>query len=102
MIRRPPISTLFPFATLFRSAVAADPAFAVGGGGGDGEGAAGGGAEPEAAGTVVVGVAGEAAESKRQRRGPRLDASHGYASYGVLCFADEVLRDLAVAVAAAL
>src|ERR1041385_9419433 len=62
MIRRPPRSTLFPYTTLFRSAVERagaghDIDLAVGGAGGD----------------------------LADRKSTRLNSSHGYISYAVFC-----------------
>src|SRR2546429_3723445 len=66
MIRRPPRSTLFPYTTLFRSSAAAR---------GDGR--------------VVTLWARDAAQAQamrdRDRKSTRLNSSHGYISYAVLC-----------------
>src|SRR2546422_2621728 len=68
MIRRPPRSTLFPYTTLFRSAVKAEE-FAVFVEGN------------------VVGVAKTGGEQLRilDRKSTRLNSSHGYISYAVFC-----------------
>src|SRR2546422_8352587 len=72
MIRRPPRSTLFPYTTLFRSAVqiahrqmdVADP---------------GSGIESHAIQTV------SGSQPQEDRKSTRLNSSHGYISYAVFC-----------------
>src|SRR5216684_7520522 len=66
MIRRPPRSTLFPYTTLFRSPPA--------GGGVVAAGLAGAGM-----------AAGGLAAAGGDRKSTRLNSSHGYISYAVLC-----------------
>src|SRR2546429_6695542 len=63
MIRRPPRSTLFPYTTLFRSAVAAAPSHEV------------------PPGTVLD----EYEPGGTDRKSTRLNSSHGYISYAVFC-----------------
>src|SRR2546429_6130493 len=65
MIRRPPRSTLFPYTTLFRSAVLAS-----------GPGAKTAQARAELA---------RLAASEGDRKSTRLNSSHGYISYAVFC-----------------
>src|SRR5258708_20950015 len=72
MIRRPPRSTLFPYTTLFRSAV-------------DGEG--GGGAELVAEVVAEVGEGHALADfgDYLDRKSTRLNSSHQIISYAVFC-----------------
>src|SRR2546427_8538079 len=87
MIRRPPRSTLFPYTTLFRSAVVTASAATAGGqqqrqrGGDQGEGKAG-----------VVKVSGTHGETVSwclrchgDRKSTRLNSSHSQISYAVFC-----------------
>src|SRR2546422_4389210 len=85
MIRRPPRSTLFPYTTLFRSALAAVQ---------DGDDAGIRAQHPEvvvAAQTVdfdfldvrIVDV--QAGAHDADRKSTRLNSSHGYISYAVFC-----------------
>src|SRR2546429_4875655 len=67
MIRRPPRSTLFPYTTLFRSAVVAHHAMA-----GHGHG-------------NRVGSDGAGHGARADRKSTRLNSSHGYISYAVFC-----------------
>src|SRR2546422_5378867 len=67
MIRRPPRSTLFPYTTLFRSAIEQVQV-----------------AESEMA-RVREGQAGTKAWLARDRKSTRLNSSHGYISYAVFC-----------------
>src|SRR2546422_6090608 len=79
MIRRPPRSTLFPYTTLFRSQPAR------------------GGDERDRRGMLVLdrgavdaglgagAAAAPARGGRRDRKSTRLNSSHGYISYAVLC-----------------
>src|SRR2546422_4394153 len=81
MIRRPPRSTLFPYTTLFRSAVAVRGAPPH-------EPAAGGRAEvpgPAVARRAAGSHRLHAAGAGRDRKSTRLNSSHGYISYAVFC-----------------
>src|SRR3712207_7441434 len=78
MIRRPPRSTLFPYTTLFRSAVRA--------------GREGGGLGPTAhaqlaqhAGHVMLDGATAEVEAIGDRKSTRLNSSHANISYAVFC-----------------
>src|SRR2546422_5509496 len=77
MIRRPPRSTLFPYTTLFRSRLRAQP-------GGRRRGRAGRVARaapgPRSLRRQVV-----AAHVAVDRKSTRLNSSHGYISYAVFC-----------------
>src|SRR2546422_7363521 len=85
MIRRPPRSTLFPYTTLFRSALLE----------GDADGVelagvpAGGDTQDEpAVGDRVEGgerLGRERRVPERDRKSTRLNSSHGYISYAVFC-----------------
>src|SRR5687768_18029935 len=92
MLRRPPRSTLFPYTTLFRSAVLSQA-----------EGIAvfpgtlkGGfviGAQNAAA---MLGADHEAAlqgAGKQDRKSTRLNSSHGYISYAVFCLKKKKTKD---------
>src|SRR3712207_7239501 len=82
MIRRPPRSTLFPYTTLFRSAVRG----AAGGGGGTGgraRGADRGGAAHRAGDAAAA--AGHGAAAREDRKSTRLNSSHANISYAVFC-----------------
>src|SRR5450432_3919099 len=72
MIRRPPISTLFPYTTLFRSIIVENKAGAGGG----------------------VGMA-SVARAKPDRKSTRLNSSHDQISYAVFCLKKkkELIRD---------
>src|SRR5687768_18213713 len=87
MIRRPPISTLFPYTTLFRSGLgrvaAVDEHQAFRAGVGEDIGAAGGDerqtiSQPRHA-SLSSGT------EPRDRKSTRLNSSHGYISYAVFC-----------------
>src|SRR2546429_4426456 len=67
MIRRPPRSTLFPYTTLFRSAVSRRSSSLP----------------PALPGTAASGPESRAAAS--DRKSTRLNSSHGYISYAVFC-----------------
>src|SRR2546427_1273837 len=76
MIRRPPRSTLFPYTTLFRSALAdsllaADPGAFSGGGG----------AEQTHSITALRAYT----QGARDRKSTRLNSSHSQISYAVFC-----------------
>src|SRR5688572_31369451 len=73
MIRRPPRSTLFPYTTLFRSALKTDVAAAET----FCHGARGAGA--------VEGIDHEIAGLRRDRKSTRLNSSHSQISYAVFC-----------------
>src|SRR3712207_7797345 len=80
MIRRPPRSTLFPYTTLFRSAVAHRDAVVHEGV--DPDGAAGADGDPVGLeGTVLLGVA----LDRGDRKSTRLNSSHANISYAVFC-----------------
>src|SRR5205809_5306841 len=90
MIRRPPISTLFPYTTLFRSLQRFEPRFPTLGGG-DVE-ALPLQQDPEHVQDphLVVDdqnrwLLAHAASSFRDRKCTRLNSSHGYISYAVFC-----------------
>src|SRR2546422_6517093 len=70
MIRRPPRSTLFPYTTLFRSAVFRRPVHQVG-----------------VADPLAEDAAGkrERLRERQDRKSTRLNSSHGYISYAVFC-----------------
>src|SRR5687768_17815532 len=68
MIRRPPRSTLFPYTTLFRSAVGDAAELGVGAA-----------AEEELEGNFLTAV------GDGDRKSTRLNSSHGYISYAVFC-----------------
>src|SRR2546422_5382990 len=72
MIRRPPRSTLFPYTTLFRSAVFRRPVHQVG-----------------VADPLAEDAAGKRERLRerhlRDRKSTRLNSSHGYISYAVFC-----------------
>src|SRR2546429_3992102 len=73
MIRRPPRSTLFPYTTLFRSAV--------------GVGQRSKADDPHSKGADLEGqILREILDcAKRDRKSTRLNSSHGYISYAVFC-----------------
>src|SRR2546429_2351363 len=86
MIRRPPRSTLFPYTTLFRSA--------LGRGGGPANravraqapGSVDGHFKVTEQGEVIFARYGNRAIARRQdRKSTRLNSSHGYISYAVFC-----------------
>src|SRR5688572_31974722 len=77
MIRRPPRSTLFPYTTLFRSAVGIEHDATARAPGGDEVGAVGHGA-------------------KRDRKSTRLNSSHSQISYAVFCLKKKRTALLAV------
>src|SRR3712207_6880180 len=93
MIRRPPRSTLFPYTTLFRSAVIRHPdgPVAVGGEGAHRlvrRGRHPGGGGPEEGPSLEAGEAvarGDPQEPVRDRKRTRLNSSHATISYAVLC-----------------
>src|SRR4030042_4415028 len=72
MIRRPPRSTLFPYTTLFRSAVGA-------------------------AGPFHQHAADTDARTLEDRKSTRLNSSHGYISYAVFCLKKKKVRATLVA-----
>src|SRR3989449_4636051 len=72
MIRRPPRSTLFPYTTLFRSAVEVAGVVQVG-------------ARPGAHGHLELQVEAGGGLRPRDRKSTRLNSSHGYISYAVFC-----------------
>src|SRR5687768_18057076 len=75
MIRRPPRSTLFPYTTLFRSALVVEDLQAeVGDERPEGEAAAEGDADQSHAFGAAL-----------DRKSTRLNSSHGYISYAVFC-----------------
>src|SRR3712207_7707012 len=79
MIRRPPRSTLFPYTTLFRSAVPEhEEDLAVGGGGGRDRGGDGERGEDDAEGRAHGGLPAD-------RKSTRLNSSHANISYAVFC-----------------
>src|SRR3712207_6866902 len=88
MIRRPPRSTLFPYTTLFRSAVAGRRRLGRGGQRQAGPAArgrrGGGGAAGEDAGLHAVPRGGGAAGGV-DRKSTRLNSSHANISYAVFC-----------------
>src|SRR2546422_4607669 len=73
MIRRPPRSTLFPYTTLFRSALLAAPPLALLA------------ASRDSDAPVVAAGAALAAALWTDRKSTRLNSSHGYISYAVFC-----------------
>src|SRR2546422_7778565 len=96
MIRRPPRSTLFPYTTLFRSAVARREALVR---------PHGIRAHPDHLGVLrgerLVAVAERARLERTPRRGvdrksTRLNSSHGYISYAVFCLKKKKRRDMKV------
>src|SRR2546429_4477093 len=78
MIRRPPRSTLFPYTTLFRSALISDSV------------------ERVEQGSVLADRAGGtmAEVVMRDRKSTRLNSSHGYISYAVFCLKKKNDKDL--------
>src|SRR3712207_8687910 len=92
MIRRPPRSTLFPYTTLFRSAVRGGRGLAAAGGRrpADGEGVSRQVREPVGAvggglGVLLPTVEGPVAVEV-DRKSTRLNSSHANISYAVFCF----------------
>src|SRR2546427_3592589 len=84
MIRRPPRSTLFPYTTLFRSELEADPGVRAVILTGSGDRAFSAGADiAEFAGSVEAGV--ERALRDLDRKSTRLNSSHSQISYAVFC-----------------
>src|SRR2546422_5457013 len=85
MIRRPPRSTLFPYTTLFRSAVGAgipSPARNEPTSGSRSGGPSGNRGRDRG----LVGAAAPTAVGRRgDRKSTRLNSSHGYISYAVFC-----------------
>src|SRR3712207_6866784 len=86
MIRRPPRSTLFPYTTLFRSAVVAELSFP------EVRMAVAVGAERrlrvvqvQAAQTVETDLAVEGVDDALDRKSTRLNSSHANISYAVFC-----------------
>src|SRR2546422_6841749 len=75
MIRRPPRSTLFPYTTLFRSAISFPLIDAA--------------AEqvplPDAAFDLAISEYGASIWADPDRKSTRLNSSHGYISYAVFC-----------------
>src|SRR2546426_5079423 len=84
MIRRPPRSTLFPYTTLFRSAVAA------GGGAGAWRRRAVNACEARRGATGVLRGCG----SGRDRKSTRLNSSHLVISYAVFCLKKKKIRNV--------
>src|SRR2546422_6757632 len=86
MIRRPPRSTLFPYTTLFRSALSASFPFPV---------------PPGFAGFATPATFAQfnraLAAKAKDRKSTRLNSSHGYISYAVFCLQKKKLG-MAVAV----
>src|SRR2546422_2398600 len=76
MIRRPPRSTLFPYTTLFRSPVTARAA-------GDAQPVVDLVCDGRVAQPAVARVVGRL--DLRDRKSTRLNSSHGYITYAVLC-----------------
>src|SRR2546430_6196783 len=78
MIRRPPRSTLFPYTTLFRSAMAGHPAFAAG--------LARFFTRPLVRGALLVRrLAPLTRDLALDRKSTRLNSSHSQISYAVFC-----------------
>src|SRR2546422_7736285 len=71
MIRRPPRSTLFPYTTLFRSALRREPARHL--------------PRKPAARVLRHLRRGPRDAERRDRKSTRLNSSHGYISYAVFC-----------------
>src|SRR3712207_8933510 len=96
MIRRPPRSTLFPYTTLFRSALAGGH---VEGGGGDGVPV--GGVDEVEQRHLVLGVGaqpeqaagGRRGEQQPDRKSTRLNSSHANISYAVFCLKKKNKKD---------
>src|SRR2546422_4002185 len=99
MIRLPPISTLFPYPTLFRSLIPPDvprdtrsPVVISRGGHGENEpisvaqvSALAAARAPAAAGQAPASAARAATPPFADRKSTRLNSSHGYISYAVFC-----------------
>src|SRR3712207_7375466 len=95
MIRRPPRSTLFPYTTLFRSAVAAEVDVAPVGAAGLVDGHAGGcldggvsrhaGADVDEVDLVGLQRLGLRGLVQEDRKSTRLNSSHANISYAVFC-----------------
>src|SRR5687768_18285629 len=97
MLRPPPRSTLFPYTTLFRSAVDEQLHVALGAGGADDVFAIGREAHalPGIARVLAIddedafgglrGLAGAEEPAFPDRKSTRLNSSHGYISYAVFC-----------------
>src|SRR5687768_18023528 len=83
MMRRQPLSTLFPYTTLFRSRDAVEPALD--------RIAVRGRAEKLAAG--VDRSQGQAVARRLDRKSTRLNSSHGYISYAVFCLKKKKKND---------
>src|SRR2546422_4634152 len=79
MIRRPPRSTLFPYTTLFRSR----PPFAAGA-------AIAGGTDAKH--RDVIDATFSRIVSAEDRKSTRLNSSHGYISYAVLCLEKKTVK----------
>src|SRR2546422_8626181 len=83
MIRRPPRSTLFPYTTLFRSAMVSNgtvslfAALAALG--------VGAGHEVLVPDLTMIASANTVRSGTRDRKSTRLNSSHGYISYAVFC-----------------
>src|SRR3712207_8370785 len=89
MIRRPPRSTLFPYTTLFRSAMVPLPAVQRP------ARAAAGAAEvprpvPEHQGREATDVRGDDVGHGRDRKSTRLNSSHANISYAVFCLKKKI------------
>src|SRR5947208_8198233 len=87
MIRRPPISTLFPYTTLFRSGKGI---FQRAGGGRDGLGADVGPPAGRGGDRIFQGV--RAAPVHEDRKSTRLNSSHQIISYAVFCLKKKKIR----------
>src|SRR2546427_3404041 len=83
MIRRPPRSTLFPYTTLFRSAVCPHPELIVQGVAEIDEGQRAVGRDHVRGGRLPV--AGQIDERLVDRKSTRLNSSHSQISYAVFC-----------------
>src|SRR5687768_18140085 len=85
MLRRPPRSTLFPYTTLFRSAIAlAQRGAVVTGVDASAEMLAVARLRAQEAGASVTFKQGDA-HALEDRKSTRLNSSHGYISYAVFC-----------------
>src|SRR2546429_1656951 len=84
MIRRPPRSTLFPYTTLFRSALAAVVLINSTAMGNRGRLIAPGGLRDELA-AVAEDEPAAGGSLAEDRKSTRLNSSHGYISYAVFC-----------------
>src|SRR5437588_5817374 len=87
MVRRTPISTLFPYTTLFRSQGGDSTGLPGGGGGGGGIVIVASKTSITNSGTISAqgGVGGPSAQSTGDRKSTRLNSSHTVISYAVFC-----------------